>query len=340
MASLVPSSADELAEAYTTLELTYGAYLIGTFLSLMLYGISLHQFYRYIRLYPTDAPFIRTVLFIVMSLETMQIAMLMHTCYWALVTHYLDFVAIGNGVWTLQVAPTISAVITLAAQTFFARRVALVGFRYKVTAIIAGFCLIVFLGIAIALTIVSVHLDNLQNFGPTTEWLFGTGLWFATAADILLSCAIIIALRRSRETYGPRGAEGNVDRFILFFVNTGFMTGIFNLIPTILAVVKPKWLVWAAASYVATRLYANTLLAVLNSRQLMASRGIEIFGPATSERNIIARAAHLATVEQWNVPKLPDPGPTRITINVATEMEGNDGHDTVDCDKRAYAESV
>lgn len=36
----------------------------------------------------------------------------------------------------------------------------------------------------------------------------------------------------------------------------------------------------------------------------MASRGIEIFGPATLERNIIARANHIATAEQWGAPQV------------------------------------
>ncbi|KAI0636117.1 hypothetical protein C8Q77DRAFT_1155823 [Trametes polyzona] len=332
------------AEFGPELEKTYGAYLIGTCISLALYGISLHQFYRYIRLHPTDTAFIRALVFIVMLLETAQVPMLMHTCYWALVTHFFDPLVLSNDIWSVQISPTISGLITLTAQAFFARRVSILGARYKVIAALAGVCLVTFLGMTIAVTVLSGKLHSLGNFGPSTEWLFSAGLWFATVADLLLSGSIIVALRRSRSTYVTRSQERKLDLFMIYVVNTGFLTGVFNAIPSILATTNPKTFTWAAASYVATRLYANTLFAVLNSRKLMVSRGIEIFGPAVFERNIIARANHLAAVEQWGAPQLPDNGPAVINIKVTAEREadavgtisGNDFR----VDKLDYQESV
>ncbi|KAL1949739.1 hypothetical protein VTO73DRAFT_8620 [Trametes versicolor] len=282
-----------LAQASSVLENTFGAYLLGTCLSIVLYGVSLHQFFRYVRMYPSDTIFIRTLVIAVMLLETVQVPMLMHTCYWALVTNFFDPAALTEGIWSIQISPTMS-----------------------------WFFLLTFLGMAIAVTVLSTQQRDLTQFGPNTIWLFSAAMWFAAAADMLLSGSIIIALRSSRKTaYGPRGVQGRTDRFMLYVVNTGLMTGIINVIPSILATVDPKTFIWAASSYVGTRLYANTLFAVLNSRNLMASRGIEIFGPATLERNIIARANHVATAERWGAPQLPVSGPAKINIRVTAEME-------------------
>ncbi|EIW57894.1 uncharacterized protein TRAVEDRAFT_48915 [Trametes versicolor FP-101664 SS1] len=349
-----------LEEASAALQKTYGAYLLGTCLSIILYGVSLHQFFLYVRMYPSDTPFIRALVVAVMLLETVQVPMLMHTwhairplseasqplsfiySYWALVTHFFDPGALTQGIWSVEISPTISALITLTAQAFFARRVALLGFKYRIVVGIAWFCLITFLGMAIAVTVISTQLHNLTQFGRETEWLFSAGLWFATVADMLLSGSIIIALRSSPDTYNPRGVQCRTDRFMLYVVNTGLMTGIFNIIPSILATMDPKTFIWAASSYVGTRLYANTLFAVLNSRNLMASRGIEIFGPATLERNIIARVNHIATAEQWGAPQLPVSGPAKINIMVTAESE-MDSVGTIErrgLDKRDYADTV
>ncbi|KAI0636127.1 hypothetical protein C8Q77DRAFT_1155830 [Trametes polyzona] len=317
--SLAALSPGLLSEASAALQKTYGAYLIGTSFSLILYGVSVLQFYRYARLYPDDKPSIKTLVYVVMILETAQVPMLIHTCYWALVTHYFDPVALENGIWSVQIAPTLSGVITITAQAFFARRVALLGFKYKIVVAIAWLCLFAFLGMAIALTVIAVKLHNLNNFGPDSEWLFGAGLWFATAADFLLAGAIITALYLSRKAQG-RGSESKFELFVLYFINTGT---VFNAIPSILATTSPRSFIWTAISYVAIRLYAITLLAVLNSRKLMISRGVEIFGSSGFERNIIARATHLAAVEQWNAPKLPDSGPAMISIQVTAEMEAD-----------------
>ncbi|KAI0324255.1 hypothetical protein GY45DRAFT_1331733 [Cubamyces sp. BRFM 1775] len=69
--------------------------------------------------------------------------------------------------------------------------------------------------------------------------------------------------------------------------------------------------------------YAITLLAVLNSRKLLISRGVAIFDTSDTlfERNIITRANHLAAVERWNVPRVPDGTPTKLNIMVAAEVE-------------------
>ncbi|KAI0327007.1 hypothetical protein GY45DRAFT_1328127 [Cubamyces sp. BRFM 1775] len=52
--------------AVSSLAPTYGAVLIGMLLSLALYGVTLHQGYRYSRLYRTDSSLLQLYAFIVM----------------------------------------------------------------------------------------------------------------------------------------------------------------------------------------------------------------------------------------------------------------------------------
>ena len=89
---------------------------------------------------------------------------------------------------------------------------------------------------------------------------------------------------------------------------------------------------------------------------MSANRGIEIFGPDSRYGlNVIERANRQARAERWNAPqvsyaqffaalcpilcslhnKMPDIGPTKIDIKVATEIEGDirNGHrSTMDMD--------
>ncbi|TBU51389.1 hypothetical protein BD310DRAFT_769544, partial [Dichomitus squalens] len=43
------------------LDNTYGAVLIGTFVALVLYGLQLHQSYRYFRMYHGDSAILKTL---------------------------------------------------------------------------------------------------------------------------------------------------------------------------------------------------------------------------------------------------------------------------------------
>lgn len=86
-----------LEEASAALQKTYGAYLLGTCLSIMsvvrlsirkpqpddyerrnrLYGVSLHQFFLYVRMYPSDTPFIRALVRLCACIDGYSLNMLL-----------------------------------------------------------------------------------------------------------------------------------------------------------------------------------------------------------------------------------------------------------------------
>ncbi|KAM5534311.1 hypothetical protein V8D89_012039 [Ganoderma adspersum] len=65
------------------LDETFGAVLIGTFFSLMLYGITLHQTFRYHALYPSDRPLLKFAVYSTVILETAHMVLSCHTCNYA-----------------------------------------------------------------------------------------------------------------------------------------------------------------------------------------------------------------------------------------------------------------
>ncbi|EIW60815.1 uncharacterized protein TRAVEDRAFT_71093 [Trametes versicolor FP-101664 SS1] len=279
-ASAQPTS---LASLSHLVESTFGAYLFGTSASLILYGISLCQFRRYLCLYPTDASYIRAIVFAVMVLESVHTPMLMHTCYYFLVSNYANPQTFNSPPWSLKIAPTLAAVITFTAQVN--------------------------------------NVGSITAYNRSNEWLFSAPILPASVADGLLTSAIIIGLRRSRET--STRAHSVYELFMLYVVNSGLFTTLVSIVPYVVGVVMPKTFIWAAVSFVPTRLYAMTLLCVLNSRKRLAGRGLEIFGKDVPMRSIIARANHLAAVEQWNAPALPDRAPTKIAISISAETESD-----------------
>ncbi|EIW57861.1 uncharacterized protein TRAVEDRAFT_72812 [Trametes versicolor FP-101664 SS1] len=310
--------------AFPAIDNLYGAYLLGTFVSLMLFGVSVHQLYRYARTSKTDTFLIRSLVATVMALETLHTVFLMHTCYYYLVTNYADFTGekITHSVWSMQVTPVITALITLISQVFFARRVSLLGFRYRVLVALASLALLAHVGFGLAITIDAIKLDSLSGFDRGGDWLFPLATGSSTVADLMLSSAIIISVRKSRAGNArPKVAEGPFDVAVLYVLNSGLLTGLVNLPPAIAGIFLPQTLIWAGLSFVGARLYAITLLSVLNSRKFSATRGMEIFDAASFGPNIIARANHIAAVERWNTPKVLDETPAKIDISVEAEVE-------------------
>ncbi|PIL32306.1 hypothetical protein GSI_05552 [Ganoderma sinense ZZ0214-1] len=71
---------------------TYGAFLIGTYCALMLYGLVLHQSYHYYRVYAADARWIKALVTVTLILETIVTALNMNAAFQAHnITEALDF---------------------------------------------------------------------------------------------------------------------------------------------------------------------------------------------------------------------------------------------------------
>ncbi|KAL1938060.1 hypothetical protein VTO73DRAFT_12071 [Trametes versicolor] len=313
------------------LDNTFGAFLLGTFLGLVLYGVTIHQAYRYIRLYHNDGILVKVFVVCIFVVETLQISTCMHTCYFYLVTNYFDPQALARGVWSIQVNipfsllvnhfSTVSSpwegpichlrtrgiplakVCTLYAfsncssttrASFFARRVYL-GRSIKwssrlrlvshsdefITHInvdtIQGLLLcgsarherlfrLSLISLRIpspATTVQGIKIHTFQRFQHYT-WMDSVAFAAAVASDALTTGVLIYVLKASRT--GFKKTDHIIDRLMLYAVNTGFLTGVFDLLALIFAVVYPDNLVYFAFSIVATKVYANSLLAVLNTR--------------------------------------------------------------------------
>ncbi|KAI1792178.1 hypothetical protein LXA43DRAFT_364882 [Ganoderma leucocontextum] len=308
---------------------TYGALLLGTFFSLVLYGLILHQAYRYIRLHPRDYTYIQVLVALSLILETLHTVCTMHVSYHALVTNYFDPSALQERVWSLNLFFLAGELSQITAYSFFVRRLYFIVGGYKYVIIPAVLFLAADVGFSLAMTIQLFRFTDPATFLTVTlrhqqSYLIHGKFAAATAAHVVLTGSLIYALHRIHRARKER--KTIVDLFMLYVINTGLLVSIFDVIAWILAFAIPGTVWWVGFRLVTVKLYMVTFLAVLNSRQLLTRGGIEIFGTdSTTERNFIARAQHLAAAERYNAPQLPERAPTRIDIKVATEIEEGDG---------------
>ncbi|EIW57959.1 uncharacterized protein TRAVEDRAFT_48983 [Trametes versicolor FP-101664 SS1] len=341
----IPSPfAAEIASAERSVEQAIGAYLLGTFFSLPLYGVGLYQLYRYCRLYTKDTTYIRVIVATVMVLGTIQAVMAMHGSYHQTVTSYNQPLALLLPLWSTSFLPVVSNVIITVSQMFFARRVFLRSY-HKIIVALAVILLLAQTTLGLVLTVLLFRLKAFSvNAALPYAWAYPSFFGCATFADFLLSGSIVRAMRRSRAAH-PR-KDSYFDIFLLYAVNTGLLTGLFNGIPFIWSLARPGDVEWIAFNSIVCKLYANTLLAVLNSRKLFVCRGMEILDGKSFGRGIIARVDHLAATERWNVPQVPDPmsGPIKVGVQMETETDGprtglGDGSKALEAKASVYEKS-
>ncbi|KAI0788130.1 hypothetical protein C8Q74DRAFT_659081 [Fomes fomentarius] len=311
-----------IAELPASVGAMFGTYLVGTFFGLMLYGFSLHQVYKYARLFPSDTLFIRLLVMSVMAIETIHAAFTMHTCYHYLTAKYNNPAILNQGVWSLNFIPLIIAINMVISQLFFARRVYLMGKAYRIIVSITMLWFILEIGFSIAAVAKVIAIPTFDAVSKVNHLLAAT-FGAAFIGDALLTGSLIVVLRKSR-SMELKQTESVLNRFNLYAINTGLLHAILNIVIFIIVLALPQDIIHGSISIITTRLYGNTLLAVLNSRKFnVITHGIEANEDDVG-MNIFARATRIAMQERWNVPQVPLPSPSAINIRVTKEM-GNDG---------------
>ncbi|KAI0706323.1 hypothetical protein C8Q76DRAFT_749192 [Earliella scabrosa] len=92
----------------------------------------------------------------------------------------------------------------------------------------------------------------------------------AVTADILLTIVLIHVLRQNRT--GVKRTDSMLDVMIMYSMNTGLLTGVFNLLSLLFAFIRPADLIYIGIGIPGTKMYANTLLAALNSRHSLKAK--------------------------------------------------------------------
>ncbi|KAH9933643.1 uncharacterized protein BXZ73DRAFT_101027 [Epithele typhae] len=305
-----------------SLDPTYGSYLIGTYLGLI-DSTSCAMFQDH-----SDASRNSYYAFLVsdVGLDHVDAAPDSTPSYYYLVSHYFQPEVLQIGVWSLNATPLIVGVNMIFSQLFFARRVYLMGKQYRYIVAIA----VIFFGVELAFSIAAlVSVIKISSFGELDQVNHLLAVTFGAGAlgDTLLSGSLITVLYLSRKKGSGRRTEmGVFETILVYVVNTGLLHDCLNILSLAVVLAYPNYLIHASISIVTTRVYANTLLAVLNSRKLLYNRGVEFFEDSGGRgmTNIIARANRLAEQERWNVPQVPDDAPSVINIKVTTEMGGDD----------------
>ncbi|KAJ8486841.1 hypothetical protein ONZ51_g4583 [Trametes cubensis] len=283
------------------LDNSYGAMLLGTSFGLMLYGLTLHQTYRYFRLYPRDLALFKGFVISILTMETLHTVIWMIACYHFLITDYFNATSLLTGHWTVKLNVAVTGAANLLCQLFYARRVFLLGPKSRWVVAIAAGTMTACLGFDIGATVEAFKL-SLAQF-PRFSWLVSAAYGCAVVTDVLLTGALIRVLLRSRT--GFKRTDSTLDMLIVYSINTGLLTSITGLLVFVFALILPGNYIYAGISIVNAKLYANSVLAVLNSRRSLSSstRVVDDFEmyPTNSSR---AQRSQAGTVDTWHGPQV------------------------------------
>ncbi|KAI0353725.1 hypothetical protein OH77DRAFT_1522283 [Trametes cingulata] len=299
--SLAPLLAG-LGGSLPSLDNSYGAVLLGTFFGLILYGLALHQAYRYSRMDFGDSKWMKCYVAIVMALDTFHVILCMHMCYYYLVDNYFDPAVLFTRVWSIDNLGLSAAVTIVTCQGFYAHRVWLVGRQYRPLVIIVVVFLLGVLGMfkdvliihgwtysrsshapphsscSASATYATVNANILPGYSEFRQltWLFSIGFGLVVVSDVIMTTVLIVVLRRSRTGFTRQDrTDSKLDVLIAYTISTGLLTDVFSILSFIfpLAYLGTNSMVYIALDIVTTKFYVNSVIGTLNFRKTLAMYG-------------------------------------------------------------------
>ncbi|KAF5371827.1 hypothetical protein D9615_009571 [Tricholomella constricta] len=270
---------------------TFGAMFIGALLTMSVYGITTLQTYFYYTYYPKDAYGTKALVAIIWMLDTLHVILMCHSMYYYLISGFGNALMLVEGNWSLFTSIAINVIIAFVVQCFFTKRIYTLSpdrIKWWLSGIIG---LTVFAHFFFGMETV-VYFFKKREFSRLKELNFISVLPFAITAilsDILIATALVLLLASNLSDFEDTNTI--INRLIVYAINRCILTSAVAVIEVVVFVAVPNSFYSFAFDFIIGKLYANSLLATLNSRKALRGKGQDDNSRATSTSFRLASVA-------------------------------------------------
>ncbi|KAF9458926.1 hypothetical protein BDZ94DRAFT_1069452 [Collybia nuda] len=246
-----------------SIDLLLGPVLIGTMMSILLFGIMVVQTYIYFERYKNDATWIKAMVILLFILDALSSAFAMSMTYEYLVKNFGDLEAIVVTNIGINAYPIFTGLTACIVQCFFARRIDVLTERRWLAisiAVLANFQMLAGIGVGIGGAIVKRFSDLGKLKQIILVWLFGS-----VVTDALITISLVLFLHQAKT--GFPGTDHMTARIIRFTVQTGLLTTTCALGVVMAYLISSQSTVDLAFGLPLSKLYTNSLVSSLNARK-------------------------------------------------------------------------
>jgi len=202
-----------------------------------------------------------------------------HTCLicssaWKyLIANYGNVSYKGHVPNTVALSIGVTAFVTFIAHLFYVRRLLRISNNNWY---IVGPLLLLVIGRVASGLITTVELSRTPNFPEfMARWkpVFTLGLSLSSVADVIITFGMCFYLHESRHGLGTM--DKVVGSIIVYTINNGALTCVSTIVSMICFLTMPQNLIFMALHFAISKLYANSLLATLNTRRSLRGRTVQ-----------------------------------------------------------------
>ncbi|KAK0203021.1 hypothetical protein DFS33DRAFT_1344347 [Desarmillaria ectypa] len=285
-----------------------GAVFFGNLFNWGLFGCLVVQIYFYYLNCSTDRLVIRGLVAFTLALEIVQTILVTHDAFITFCSQWGTPSALLRVGYIWLTLPIFGSLMSFVAQSFYAWRLRLLAKTFWLPAIIVLISLIQFIaGIITGVIVIGINdvRELSKSFEVASVWLAGTAL-----CDVIIAGSMVFFLSKSKT--GFHRTDMLLTRITIITLETGLASAAVATLDMILFLKfrDENWHLCTAIML--SKLYANSLLVVLNSRRRIVTQtfsdsdNLYSMGPLGSSIRIANR-------------------PHAINVSVSREVHGDSG---------------
>ncbi|KAK0483088.1 hypothetical protein EDD18DRAFT_754330 [Armillaria luteobubalina] len=249
-----------------------GPLIVGYLLNWGLFGTLSIQLYLYYLAFPKDRQFVKCLVYGIYIVEFLQTILVAHDAFAVFGYGFGDLEALTEMHFNWLILPIVIAIAASVGQLFYAYRI----YILSRSRIVPAFVFCVSLTSAVASIITGTHSfqgDVTKVNDRMTSIAGGIVCGSSALCDIVIALCMTYYLTRSKT--GLRSTQVLLTKIIRLTIETGSVTATAAIVTLVLFFVFPHQTFYVAPSLVISKLYANSICMVLNSRiRIMGGRDI------------------------------------------------------------------
>ncbi|KAJ7611762.1 hypothetical protein FB45DRAFT_940944 [Roridomyces roridus] len=245
---------------------------IGALVSTALFGIIITQTHVYFNRFPNDSRKLKALVVFILCCEVVAAGCSGHWLY----VYTISQNQIGRTPVSLEILDVVSGPVAAIVQGFFAFRI----YRFSEKIYIPCFCWVLsLLRLTGSVVILVAALKDPIFAGIIVRWgwLFAAAWAVAASNDIIIAVTLVYLLRQQRDGVRER-TLAVVDKLIKWTLETGLLTSVAGVITLVCFLANKDGWIWIPWWIIQGHLFANSLLASLNSRQTLRAMDTEARG--------------------------------------------------------------
>ncbi|KAH9169019.1 hypothetical protein EDB89DRAFT_2231556 [Lactarius sanguifluus] len=269
---------------------TYGCTFIGLIISVMLFGITALQTWIYYWQYGNrDPKALKIFIAVIFLLDALHTSLCIYSIYWYLILNFGNVEILDHNMWAMNIQVDVNTLVDYMVQLYYARRVYIVGgsiiipiiivifgavcFGKHTCRLLGGTFMIIFLRIVTGLAFVfTARAAALKLWSRYTSLVPVTciGLGSGVVADILIAVSMCWFLYHKKTGFAR--TDSMLLTLMTYSIQSGLLTSVLTCAVLISFAAASSSMYWQLFFWPMGKFYANSLLAMLNSRDYVRER--------------------------------------------------------------------